>query len=332
MILQSFGVIRIHSPHDNALDRQDPHPNALWHRCSAEVSTPLRWSETTQHQLAVRALQANRGHEVAEAGGRGCETAVAQKSQHPSDEQAATRALFGCRRSAGQSRARSREPGESAQWHRCSHVGLSVQIHRPSGLKADSGRPPRGQRRVRQLVRQPARFRGCSWVYADLRETLGPAETRHPRTPTDPLPESGGQVVAGSNPVSPTQVRSTLRSCTWGPFKDRTQMLYPIEFSHAVRQQTTRLCGLLAQLDGASLNLRFMTDIESLPSVRTLRRADGLAWETLLEPILRDTARLSRNSSRRSPKSVAWFPFCWTNSPVMGCPSSSSTAARSSAR
>ena len=28
---------------------------------------------------------------------------------------------------------------------------------------------------VRQLVRQPARFRRCSWVYADLRETLGPA-------------------------------------------------------------------------------------------------------------------------------------------------------------
>jgi hypothetical protein len=35
----------------------------------------------------------------------------------------------------------------------------------------------------------------------------GPAETRHPRTPTDPLPESGGQVVAGSNPVSPTKFR-----------------------------------------------------------------------------------------------------------------------------
>ena len=65
---------------------------------------------------------------------------------------------------------------------------------------------------VRQLVRQPARFRQRSWVYAEVRETLGPAETRHPRTPTDPLPESGGQVVAGSNPVSPTaEMASELR-------------------------------------------------------------------------------------------------------------------------
>jgi hypothetical protein len=52
-------------------------PNALWHRCSAEVSTPL-------------------------------------------DEQETTPAPFCCMRSAGQSRGRSREPGESAQWHRFS--------------------------------------------------------------------------------------------------------------------------------------------------------------------------------------------------------------------
>jgi len=71
---------------------------------------------------------------------------------------------------------------------------------------------------IRQLVRQPARFRRCSWVYADLRETLGPAGTRHPRTPTDPLPESGGQVVAGSNPVSPTaEMSSELREWTCRP-------------------------------------------------------------------------------------------------------------------
>jgi hypothetical protein len=105
VILQSFGLIRSHSPHDNALDRRGPRPNALWHRCSAEVSTPL-------------------------------------------DKQDTTPTPFGCMRSAGQSRARSREPGESAQWHRCSHVELSVQIHPPPGLKADWGRPPRGDRRT----------------------------------------------------------------------------------------------------------------------------------------------------------------------------------------
>jgi hypothetical protein len=76
--------------------------SGLWHRCSTEVSTPLR--RTGGHQ-----------------------------------------ALFGYTQPAGQSRARSREPGESALWHRCSHVELSVHIHPPSGLKADWGRPPRGQ-------------------------------------------------------------------------------------------------------------------------------------------------------------------------------------------
>jgi hypothetical protein len=140
-------------------------PNALWHRCSAEVSTPL-------------------------------------------DERESSPAPFGCRRSAGQSRARSREPGESALWHRCSHVELSVQMHPPSVAEGGLGETTTWFSAIRQLVRQPARFRGCSWVYADLRETLGPAETRHPRTPTDPLPESGGQVVAGSNPVSPTEKRA----------------------------------------------------------------------------------------------------------------------------
>jgi hypothetical protein len=124
VILQSFGVIRIHSPHDNALDRRGPHPNALWHRCSAEVSTPL-------------------------------------------GKQATTPAPFGCMRSAGQSRARSREPGESALWHRCRHVELNVQIRPPSGLKADWGRPPRGQY-ANWYANQPdsGGVRGCTPTYA----------------------------------------------------------------------------------------------------------------------------------------------------------------------
>ena len=92
---------------------------------------------------------------------------------------------------------------------------------------------------VRQLVRQPARFRPCSRLCADVRETLGPAETRHPRTPTNPLPESGGQVVAGSNPVSPTSTnRDTETVSVRAIPKRRTQARFqPRSASKGIARQ-----------------------------------------------------------------------------------------------
>ncbi len=95
-----------------------------------------------------------------------CGTGVAQKCPHPSTSRRPARhhlAVCG----AGQSRARSREPGESAPWHRCRHVELNVQIRPPSGLKADWGRPPRGQY-ANWYANQPdsGGVRGCTPTYA----------------------------------------------------------------------------------------------------------------------------------------------------------------------
>src|SRR5271166_1456725 len=154
--------------------------SGLWHRCSAEVSTPL-------------------------------------------NEQEIAPAPFGYMQSAGQSWARSREPGESAQWHRCSHVELSVQIHPPSGLKADWG----DHHVVSTATGTPTS--PIPGVFVDVRRPTRNARTCRNSTPTNtdgPIARiwgSSGRRFKSCQPdtVSPTIVsdQRTRRSNTFWPVK-----------------------------------------------------------------------------------------------------------------
>lgn len=67
------------------------------------------------------------------------------------------------------------------------------------------------------------------------------------------------------------------------------------------RHRGDELRGATCIATGAARNLKFVIDIENLSSVKTLRRADGLAWETVLEPILRDSAWFK-------PEQLAYLP------------------------
>jgi len=73
------------------------------------------------------------------------------------------------------------------------------------------------------------------WLFADVRKRLWPAITGHPHTRANALRLTGGQVVAGSNPVSPTRVLAA-QSVIGGP--DRPENGYPPGVWMATRMAT----------------------------------------------------------------------------------------------